>query len=217
MFHLREPLSAWSHGLWSVLALPATILLLQRCRGSLDKRISLLVFGASLAFCFTVSTLFHSVRYPVSRIAFFDRLDHTGIYLLIAGSYTPLAWNFLQGRLRWGLLGTTWLLAALGTAALMIQGVHSLKACTSFYLLFGWVSLPCYLILARALSHRVVLPLLIGGVLYSIGAIFNVLRWPILWHGAVRAHDIFHFWVMAGSFAHYWFMLRVVAPFSRSG
>jgi hemolysin III len=214
--HLREPLSAWSHGLWFVLALPGTILLWQRSRGSLAKRVSLLVFGISLAFCFAGSTLFHSVRASAENFAFFDRLDHIGIYILIAGSYTPLAWNLFQGRWRWGVLTTAWLSAIAGTALLMIMGEQPLKLSTAVYLALGWGSIPCYFQLANAFSHRTVCPLLLGGLLYSAGAILNVLHWPVLWNGTIRAHDIFHFWVMGGSLAHYWFMLRVVAPFSRS-
>src|SRR4051794_1054446 len=212
ILHLREPLSALSHGLWSVLALPATVILWQRSRGSLAKQISLLVFGASLAFCYTGSTLFHGVRVSAEQIALYDRLDHIGIYVLIAGSYTPLAWNLLHGRWRWGVLTTAWLSAAAGTMLLMISGMQSLKLFTLLYLAMGWGAIPCYFQLAGALSHRTVLPLLLGGFLYSIGAILNLSHWPDLWSGMVRPHDIFPLWVMAGSFAHYWFMLRVVAP-----
>src|SRR5437667_263006 len=97
----REPFSAWSHCTWLLLSIPATGLLWRRSRGDLARRLSLLVFGVSLAACYAGSTLFHAVRLEPIWIDWFDALDHVGILILIAGSYTPVAWNLLQGRLKW--------------------------------------------------------------------------------------------------------------------
>ena len=108
-------MSAWSHCVGLLLALPGTLLLWRRCGGGHPaKRLSLLVFGLSLAFCYAASTLYHGLRIPEDRLAAFDRLDRIGIFLLIAGSYTPLAWGLMRGRWRWGTLATAWLIAGLG-------------------------------------------------------------------------------------------------------
>src|SRR5262245_39494213 len=88
----REPISAWSHCLWFVLSVPATVLLWRRSGGDQSQRVSLVVFGVSLAVCYAGSTVFHAVRLPPIWIARFDALDHIGIFILIAGSYTPVAW-----------------------------------------------------------------------------------------------------------------------------
>src|SRR5438874_108955 len=98
----REPFNAWSHGLWLLLSLPATYVLWRRCGTDRGRRLSFLVFGACLTACYLGSTLYHGVRGRPDAIEFFDRLDHVGIHLLIAGSYTPLAWNVMRGRWRWG-------------------------------------------------------------------------------------------------------------------
>ena len=86
------------------------------------KRLSLLVYGLSLAFCYTASTLYHGLRIPADRLAAFDRLDRIGIFALIAGSYTPLAWGLLRGRWRWGTLATVWSITAVASGQLAIGG-----------------------------------------------------------------------------------------------
>src|SRR5262245_8290013 len=92
----RDPVSAWTHLLWLVLAVPGTWLLWHRSWGDRPKQISLLIFGLGLIACFGGSTLYHSIHASEERVRFFEKLDCTGIYLLIAGTYTPIAFNLLQ-------------------------------------------------------------------------------------------------------------------------
>jgi hemolysin III len=212
LLDFREPMNAWSHGLWLLLSIPATVILWRRCEGDGAKRLSLLIFGVSLAICYAGSTLFHAVRLPSPWIDRFDELDHIGIFILIAGSYTPIAWNQLRGPLRWWTLASAWLVSALGTLLLLICGVFSMFWSTFFYIAMGWGALVCYSQMARFLSHRTLLPLLLGGVVYTLGAVINLAQWPVLWPGVVGAHELFHLLVMAGSLLHFWFMLSVVAP-----
>jgi hemolysin III len=207
----REPVSAWTHGSWLLLSIPATALLWRRSEGDLARRLSLLVFGLSLAVCYAGSTLFHAVRLAPGWLYWFDTLDHIGILTLIAGSYTPVAWNLLHGRLKWGTLVCAWLAAGVGTGLLLVCGLFSMFWSTLFYLAMGWGAVFCYIALARAHSHRTVFPLLLGGILYSLGAVMNLTHWPDLWPGVFGPHEMFHLFVMAGSAAHFMFMLDVVA------
>ena len=82
---------------------------------------------------------------------------------------------------------------------------------TGFYLAMGWGESLCYFELARRINHRALLPILYGGLFYSVGAVLNLLRWPTLWPGVFGPHELFHLFVMAGSLCHFWFMLTVVA------
>src|SRR5437588_1460521 len=111
-FDLREPVSAWTHCAGLFLAMPGTVILWRRSGGDLGKRPSLLVYGLSLIFCYAASTLYHGVRLPDDRVAWFARLDSVGIFGLIAGSYTSLSWNLMRGRWRRWTLTAVW-----GTAA----------------------------------------------------------------------------------------------------
>jgi hemolysin III len=84
---------------------------------------------------------------------------------------------------------------------------------TCLYLGMGWGVVVCYARIARVVSHRALLPVVVGGLFYSLGAVLNLLRWPALWPRVFGVHDLFHLFVMAGSLAHYLFILKVVVPF----
>ena len=212
LFDPREPVNTWSHGLWLVMALAGIILLWQSGQGNRARQMSLLIYGLSLILCSAFSTLYHGVRLPGERIRVFALLDHIGIFLLIAGTYTPIAWAFLQGHWRRGVLGVVWFWAALGiTIRLTHQSLPAWQA-TGFYLGMGWGSIFCYFEVARRLSHRAMLPIVAGGVLYSLGAIVNLLHRPVLWPGVIQSHELFHLFVVAASICHFYFMLTVVAP-----
>jgi hemolysin III len=207
----REPVSAWTHGSWLLVSIPASAVLWRRSEGDRARQLSLLVFGLSLLVCYAGSAAFHAVRLAPGWIRWLDALDHIGIFVLIAGSYTPVVWNLLQGRLKWGTLVSVWLAAGAGTGLMLINGVFSIFWSTFFYLAMGWGSVFCYLELARLRSHRTVFPLLLGGIFYSLGAVMNLAQWPVLWPGVFGPHEIFHLFVMAGSSAHFMFMYDVVA------
>jgi hemolysin III len=211
----REPVSTWSHGLWLLLVLPGTFLLWRRSRGGRAKQLSLLIYGLSLVFCSAASTLYHGVRPAGYRIATFALLDYLAIYFLIAGSYTAIAWNLLRGRWRRGILILVWTWAVAGSA-LRLACATTLPPwlSTGLYLMMGWGSVFCYVEVARRLSHRALSPVVVGGVLYSVGALINLLGQPVLWPGVFGAHELFHLLVVAGSLAHFWFVLTVVAPYA---
>ena len=86
---------------------------------------------------------------------------------------------------------------------------------TCLYLGMGWGVVVCYFEIARVVSHRALLPIVAGGLSYSVGAVLNLLHWPVILPGTLGAHEVFHFFVLAGSMAHYRFILKVVAPFGR--
>lgn len=212
----REPFSAWSHAAGFMFALAGTAFLWHRSSGSgLAKRVSLVIFGLSLAFCYAASTLYHGSRLPAAGLAVLARLDHVGILMLIAGSYTPLAWNLLRDWWRRGALSSIWLVAASASATLLFAGTVPLVLITGLYLVMGWGGLVCYSELTRVVPHRALRPLVTGGLLYSTGAALNALRMPRLWPGTFGSHELFHLFVLAGSLAHYSLILNVVVPFAR--
>jgi hemolysin III len=208
---LREPVSAWTHCAALVLALPGTLVLWRRS-GDLGKRLSLLVYGLGLISCYAASTLYHGVRLPADRLAAFARLDGAGTFALIAGSYTPLAWVLMRGRWRMGTLAAVWGTAALAVALIASGRRVSPVLGTCVYLAMRWGGLVCFAQLARVVSHRALGLVLVGGLFYSVGAVLDVLHWPALRPGTFGPHELFHLFVIAGSLAHYRFILKVVAP-----
>lgn len=211
----REPVSAWSHLLGFLLAPAATVLLLRHAGGSRLKQVGFLIFGLTLAACYGGSALYHGAHGSPARIAWFATLDHIGIYLLIAGTVTPVALVVLEGRWRWTCLGMAWLLAACGIGLFLTVRNLPLPITTALYLAMGWGILACYFELGRCLPPRAMDLALLGGFLYTAGAVLNVIHWPVLWPGVVGPHEVFHVFVLAGSTAHVLFALTVVARFER--
>jgi hemolysin III len=212
----REPFSAWSHLAGLVVSLPGIFLLMRRCSGDIRKRLSLVVYGVSLSLCYLASTLYHGVRLPPERIAAYARLDGIGILALIAGTYTPMASSLLRGRWRSWTLAAVWGVAV-GASILIVAGFRfPLALSTCLYLAMGWGAVVCYAELARVASHSTLLPILVGGLFYSIGAVLNLVKWPVLWPGTFGTHDLFHLFVLAGSLTHFLFILKFVAPYVRA-
>jgi hemolysin III len=230
LLELREPVNAWSHGIGMMLALPVTWVLLKGCTGGRTrdcaaswsasttfgriKAFSLFVFGLSLIACYGISAAFHGVSYDVEFMRRLQRLDHVGIYLLIAGTYTPIAWGLLRDRWLWGTLSTVWSMSLLCAARVWWGNPVSVWVSTSVYLAMGWGAVFCYRELLRQNSHRRLLPLPIGGIFYSVGAIINLARWPVFFPGLFGPHELFHLLVIAGSASHVFFMFKVILPTS---
>jgi len=213
VWNLREPFSAWSHCIALLFALPGIWLLWRRSVGDLGRQLSLLVYGFGLVACYAASTLYHSVRVPPGRLDVFVRMDSVGIFALIAGSYTPLAWNLMQGRWRASTLSAVWGTAAVAAVVIVSGGHFTPPVGTGVYLAMGWGVVFCYARIARVVSHRALLPVVIGGLFYSVGALMYLAGRPRLWPGVFGTHDLFHLFVIAGSLAHYGFILKVVVPF----
>jgi hemolysin III len=208
----REPFNAWSHGLWLVMSLPATFVLWRRCDGDPAKRLSVLIFGMTMSACYLGSMLYHGVSLEKEGIDFFERLDHVGIHLLIAGTYTPLSWSLMRGAWRRWTLLAVWATTLVGAGLLLANIRLPVPLATCEYLALGWGALLCYVQMARVLSHRSMRPLVLGGVFYSVGALMNLMHWPMLWPGVIEPHGVFHLWVMAGTTFHFWFIMTAVGP-----
>ena len=226
---LREPVSALSHGLGMVLSVLATWALIRRLRAHHPrfhlhrtprpshayhhgKFITLFLFGTCLTFCYGASGVFHAVPIPPGSNNVFHRLDHVGIYLLIAGSYTPVAWSMMRGAWRTGTLAVVWTFAIVCAARVWLGGLLPIWMSTVIYMSMGWSAVACYRDLMRRHPQGVLYPLPVGGLFYSLGAIVNLVGQPTFYPGVFAAHELSHFLVMAGSAYHFRFMIGVVVP-----
>jgi hemolysin III len=214
LFAFREPVNAWTHLCWFLLSVPATILLVRRCRGEPVKQLCFLIYGICLGLCFAGSAFYHAVRFPQPIVeGICQRLDFIGIYLLIAGSVTPVAVIVLRGNWRRASLGITWGLGAIGITARLANANVPRDFSNVLYLAMGWSIVLCYFELTRRLSRRGMSLAVLGGISYTAGAVLNWKHWPELWPGVFSAHEVFHLFVMGGSLLHFLFMWRVVAPY----
>jgi hemolysin III len=210
----REPFPAWSHFVWFWVALPAAIRLWCRERGDRARRRALAVYGATLLWCLAGSVLYHGVRAPGSLIAAAAVLDYIGIYLLIAGSYTPIALAVGSRAGRRGLLASIWSLAATGTALSLVPTEIPLGIRTGLYVLMGWGGLLGCLGVLRGLAPPDLGLLILCGLLYTSGAILNARGRPL--PGPFNAHDVFHVCVMGASLCHYLVLWRSLATGRRA-
>jgi hemolysin III len=207
---VREPVSAWTHFTWMVLALPGTVVLWRLSRGDPLKRLGVAVFGLTLLLCYAGSWLYHTVPAAMSRP--FATADHIGIYLLIAGTVTPIGLVVLRGWWRVGLLGGIWALAALGIT-LRLTAELPVRQWTILYVFMGWVGFAVYWELVRKLSRVKVALIVLGGLFYTLGAVINAMGWPAIDPPLFGPHELFHVFVMVGSLFHYYFMVRAVLPY----
>jgi hemolysin III len=198
--------NAISHGIGLVLALVGAVYLVHAStRGGGLVIVSCSVFAATLVLVYLFSTLYHSLVVTRARHVF-QILDHSAIYLLIAGTYTPFTLIALHGRLGWMLFGFVWTLAAAGVVFKSLLIERFAVASAVVYLLQGWVILFAIGPLYRAIGGHGLAWLVAGGVFYSLGIVFFALDRLRYFHA------VWHLFVLAGSVAHYFAILFYVVP-----
>lgn len=208
---LREPGSALTHLAGVLLSLVALGVLIERSvrSGQAWQMVSFPIFGASLLLLYTASTLYHSLRLSPRGLLALRKLDHTMIFLLIAGSYTPFCLGPLWGRLGWTLLVLVWTIAAAGIVLKLCWMSAPRWLSTGIYLGMGWLVVLALPPLVRSLTPACLAWLLTGGVLYTIGAAFYGTKWPNPWPGRFGFHEIWHLFVLGGSMSHFLAVVRL--------
>ena len=204
MYH-GERFNSVSHLVGAALALAGLVVLvvLSSLQGDPWKIVSFSIYGATLFLLYTLSTLYHSLRGRAKK--FFMKLDHVAIYLLIAGSYTPITLITLRGVWGWTLFCIIW---GLAIAGIVVDSLHKEGSRTIqmvIYLLMGWLVLVAMYPLIQALPNGALALLVVGGVFYTSGIIFYALD-----DRMKHAHGIWHLFVLAGSISHFLTMLLYV-------
>ena len=210
----KKPLMrGWFHALGALASVALTVALCWRSWGDTARVVSLAIFGLSMVELYTVSALYHIGRWRPKARRVWRALDHANIFVLIAGTYTPLCFNVLQGWLRPTLLAVIWLCAVTGVAlaTLTLRAPRWLTA--MLYVAMGWVSVFAIPAFVEALSWPPVLLLVGGGVLYTIGALVYARRWPNPFPRVFGFHEVFHLFVIAGSVAFALVIWIWVVPF----
>lgn len=201
----EEIFSAVVHGIGAGLSVAGLVTMVVRAakHGSARAVVAAALFGASLIILYTMSTLYHALA-PAKAKQVFRIFDHTTIFLLIAGTYTPYALVTLRGALGWTLFGILWGLAAFGIVmdAVMLEKFHKIEM--FLYVAMGW----CIVLAGRRVIANLapggIIFLLAGGICYTVGIIFYKMK-------KVRyMHSIWHIFVLAGSILHYFSIMLYV-------
>lgn len=212
---IREPGSAITHFIGMMLAVFASTPLLIKTAAGANPVASgaMAVFMLSMITLYGASTLYHSVTVKDSFLKIFRKIDHMMIFVLIAGSYTPVCLIVLGGKLGYTLLAVVWGIAIVGMLIKALWITCPKWFSSVIYIAMGWVCLAVFGQLWHTLPHSAFLWLLAGGIIYTAGGIIYALKLPIFnsRHKNFGSHEIFHLFVMGGSFCHFIFMYLYVA------
>lgn len=211
---LKEPVNAVTHLAGAVAAAAATVALVVLAAGEPLALVAFGIFGASSVLLFTASTLLHAVRAGARTETWLRRLDHGAIYLLIAGSYTPITLVAMRPAYpgwAWWLFGLVWLFAAGG----LLFKLYWIRAprwlSTALYLAMGWLVVVAIVPVARSLGATNMWWLVAGGLSYSVGALVYGTKRPRLRPPGFGYHELWHLFVLAGWGCHLVLMLRLAA------
>jgi hemolysin III len=206
---LREPVNSLTHWAGAVLALAGLIALLIVGWGTPAKVISLLIYGVSLIFLFSASATYHMVQVKDKVLEIFRKVDHAAIYFLIAGTYTPFCVNAFTGFWKWGMLSIIWSLALIGITVKIfyIRAPRWLNA--GIYVFMGWISIAAAGQMLTALPAWVLTWLIIGGVIYTLGAVVYTTKIFNFKPGVFGFHEMWHIFVLLAAAAHFVAVLGV--------
>ncbi|MEH7086514.1 hemolysin III family protein [Neobacillus drentensis] len=208
VFSKKEELAnSITHGIGVMFSIAALVILITYASlyGNVWHIVSFTIFGATMLILYMSSTLLHS--FPEGKVKdIFEIFDHSSIYFFIAGTYTPFLLIVIKGALGWSLFGIVWGLAIAGTVFKCFFVKKYLFTSTALYVVMGWLIVFAWKPLVNNLSPQGMTYLIIGGALYTLGAIFYV------WRGFKYHHAVWHLFVLAASAVHFFCVLLYVLP-----
>ncbi len=209
---IKNPTSALTHMVGACLSIVGLVLLVYRAAvdATVWHIVSFAIFGSSLIILYMASTTYHTFIVTQKWTTILRKIDHMMIYVLIAGTYTPICLVALRGPLGWSLFGSILVFLAAG----IIMKVFWLSAprwlSTIIYVIMGWLVVVAIYPLFLKMPVEGIYWLAAGGISYSVGAVIYGLKWPSINKRLFNFHDIFHLFVLGGSLCHFWLMYRYV-------
>ncbi len=207
---IREPVNAITHFAGTLVSIAGLVLLIvfSSLKADAWHIVSFTIFGASLVMMYSSSTLYHALKLSEKGTIWMRRIDHIMIFIVIAGTYTPLCLVPLRGAWGWTIFGIVWAMAVIG----MILKIFSMNIprwiSTGIYLVMGWMCIVAVYPLVMTLSMTCLMWLALGGLFYTAGAVIYAVKKPDPWPKVFGFHEIWHLFVLAGSFCHFWVVFR---------
>lgn len=217
MKKIKDPISGFSHLIGALLSIVGLVLLIvfasKYGEGAWDI-ISFSIFGAGLILLYTFSSLYHLLNLKEKATTILRKFDHIMIYILIAATYTPICLGPLRGPWGWTILGIVWGLAIVGIILTSVWINAPRLLTTAIYLAMGWTVIvaiyPIITIFSSLNALGSLWWLVAGGILYTIGAIIYGLKWPHFKNPYFGFHELFHLFILFGSFCHFWFIFHYI-------
>lgn len=203
----KDPMSAYTHFLGFICAIPCFLVLMLKAQlESTGHIIGFVIFGCSLLMLYGASTIYHTIKTSERKSEILRRVDHTMIFVLIAGSYTPICLTALKDSVGITLLIFIWSVAIIGTIVKMCWWTAPRWLSTGLYVVMGWLAVLVFAPLKEAVGKDGLAMLLAGGIAYTCGALIYGLKKPNFNFKYFGFHEIFHVFVMLGSAIHILFM-----------
>ena len=214
-FKIKDPGSALTHFIAMLLALSASAPLLMKAARTpgYTHVLALTVFITSMILLYAASTIYHTLDISPKANQIPRKVDHMMIFILIAGTYTPVCMLVLGDRTGWALLALVWGIAAVGILINALWITCPKWFSSLIYIAMGWVCVLAFGKIVSALPKSAFIWLLTGGIIYTVGGVIYALKLPIFnsKHKNFGSHEIFHLFVMGGSICHYIMMFAYVA------
>ena len=205
---IRQPISGLSHLLGAILSLIGLCYLLVKGRGDLIREVSYLIYGIGLILLFSASATYHLVTASEKTTLLLRKFDHTAIYLLIAGTYTPICTLFLSGFWQTGLLWIVWGMAFTGIIVKLFVINAPRWVTAGIYLIMGWLCVMASGEMIRSMPSGALLLLLAGGLFYTVGAVIYITKKMDFVPGVFGFHEVWHIFVLLGAASHF-FLIAV--------
>jgi len=209
---IREPVNGLTHFFAAIGAVIGSGILINIGGNNLMKTITLSVYGVSIIFLFGASATYHLVKAGPKIIVILRKLDHAAIYLLIAGTYTPICAIMFAGFWRWGILAIVWSFAVIGIIVNMFIMNAPRWLTAGVYVVMGWLCLLAIGEMLRVLPAGALIWLGFGGVIYTLGAVAYVTKTLDFFPGKFGFHEVWHIFVILGALAHFISIAVYIAP-----
>ena len=207
---LRDPVSSLSHLFTAAWAVLATGVMFRLVGGGWRRRVPIAIYGGSMVALFLASGVYHALMLPREELRLFQKLDQTAIYLLIAGTNTPVMAFVLRGRFRVWMLAFLWGFAAVGIGYQWLLPKAPHAAVVGICMGMGWAGMMPMRTYYRALGWRAMNWVWVGAGFYTLGSVCELCEWPVIVPRWVGFHDFFHFCVTAGTVVFCGFIVRYV-------
>ena len=203
---IEERINGLTHGVGAVLSVAGLVVLVVYAAiyGNAWHIVSFSIFGIALIILYTASTLYHSVTHAAAKRVFWI-LDHSAIFILIAGTYTPFTLVSLREGWGWSLFGVVWVCAILGIILKIFYIGRFEKISVAVYVIMGWLCVMAFKEIVANVSSLSIMLLIIGGLSYTLGVIF------FAWQKLPYNHALWHLCVLSGSVFHYFAVLSMVS------
>ena len=213
----NEKISAYTHGGAIPVMVIGTAILMYMSRGNINLQIVSLIYGLSAVILFTASFLYHCRKSGENDTSIWRKLDHSAIFFLIAGTYTPMCYLYLDGWMRWGILIAQWSLVFSGIVFKLFFINAPRVIGTSIYLIMGWIVVIPISRLVSIMPGDVLFLLSAGGLSYTAGAVIYAIKKPNPIPGRFGFHEIFHIFIIAGALFHLFMVFTGIGAYNGIG